>query len=181
MDSDLTKLRNKNLLRQGKAAHLADDSRLYRAVLKELKGRTSKLARQCAAELGELGSPPTRSSRGAVVGDAAPSARWSKRASSVIKEFVRGNDGGGDRSVYVALLRDDGRFGLYVGKTGLTADERFANHKRGHKASKVVKNYGVKLMQPVIEGLEEKEAKSIERRLKSSLEREGFDWVAGGH
>ncbi len=31
---------------------------------------------------------------------------------------------------------------LYVGMTGLRPDERFQNHKNGHKANKYVKRYG---------------------------------------
>jgi hypothetical protein len=34
---------------------------------------------------------------------------------------------------------------IYVGMTGLPPEERFANHKRGYKASSVVKKYGVRL------------------------------------
>ena len=50
-------------------------------------------------------------------------------------------------SIYVALLElaaDD--YGLYVGMTGLTPEERFRNHKAGHKASKWVRKYGVGLL-----------------------------------
>lgn len=34
---------------------------------------------------------------------------------------------------------------LYVGMTGLTPDERFANHKSGKKAARLVKKYGLHL------------------------------------
>lgn len=50
-------------------------------------------------------------------------------------------------SIYVVLLEfaaDD--YGLYVGRTGLTPEERFRNHKAGYKASKSVKKYGVGLL-----------------------------------
>lgn len=50
-------------------------------------------------------------------------------------------------SIYVVLLEfaaDD--YGLYVGRTGLTPEERFRNHKAGYKASKSVRKYGVGLL-----------------------------------
>jgi hypothetical protein len=50
-------------------------------------------------------------------------------------------------SIYVVLLEfapDD--YGLYVGLTGLTPDERYLNHKKGHKASKWVRRYGIGLL-----------------------------------
>lgn len=50
--------------------------------------------------------------------------------------------------VYVVLLknpRGDGRDGYYVGMTGLPPAKRFANHKRGYKAARVVQKCGVAL------------------------------------
>lgn len=50
--------------------------------------------------------------------------------------------------VYVVLLEDptgDGRDGYYVGMSGLTPEERFANHKRGYKSAHVVRKHGVAL------------------------------------
>jgi hypothetical protein len=50
-------------------------------------------------------------------------------------------------SIYVVLLElaaDD--YGLYVGLTGLTPEERFRNHKAGYKASKWVRKYGIGLL-----------------------------------
>ena len=46
-------------------------------------------------------------------------------------------------SIYVVLLEfapDD--YGLYVGMTGLTPEERFRNHKAGRRASKWVRKHG---------------------------------------
>jgi hypothetical protein len=48
--------------------------------------------------------------------------------------------------VYVVRLdypRAKGRECYYVGMTGLPIEERFANHKLGYKASRVVEKYGV--------------------------------------
>ena len=50
--------------------------------------------------------------------------------------------------VYVVRLdhpRAKGREAYYVGMTGLPIAERFANHKRGYKGSRVVQKYGVEL------------------------------------
>ena len=50
-------------------------------------------------------------------------------------------------SIYVVLLEYAAtEYGLYVGMTGLTPDERFRNHKARHKASKWVRKYGVGLL-----------------------------------
>jgi len=35
---------------------------------------------------------------------------------------------------------------VYVGMSGLTPAERFANHKKGDKASSVVRRYGIRLL-----------------------------------
>jgi hypothetical protein len=58
--------------------------------------------------------------------------------------------------VYVVLLenpRGDGRNGHYVGMTGLTLEERFANHKRGHKSASIVRKYGVGLAWDLFDGI----------------------------
>jgi hypothetical protein len=50
-------------------------------------------------------------------------------------------------SIYLVLLElaaDD--YGLYVGMTGLTPDERYLNHKSGQKASKWVQRCGIGLL-----------------------------------
>ena len=50
--------------------------------------------------------------------------------------------------VYVILLENpcgDGRDGYYVGMSGLSPEDRFANHKRGYKSARVVKEHGVAL------------------------------------
>ena len=50
--------------------------------------------------------------------------------------------------VYVVLLENpcgDGRAGYYVGMSGLPPQERFANHKRGYKSARIVKEHGVAL------------------------------------
>jgi predicted GIY-YIG superfamily endonuclease len=50
--------------------------------------------------------------------------------------------------VYVVRLnypKSKGRECYYVGMTGLAVEERFENHKRGHKAARIVQLYGVEL------------------------------------
>ena len=42
--------------------------------------------------------------------------------------------------------RDTKKPCVYVGMTGLTPEERFANHKAGIKAASVVKRHGVRLL-----------------------------------
>ena len=58
--------------------------------------------------------------------------------------------------VYVVRLdhpRARGRQCYYVGMTGLPVERRFANHKRGYKASLVVKKYGVELARELFEDI----------------------------
>lgn len=58
--------------------------------------------------------------------------------------------------VYVVRLdhpRARGRAAYYVGMTGLPIEERFANHKRGYKAARVVQRYGVELAWELFEGI----------------------------
>ena len=65
-------------------------------------------------------------------------------------------------------------FKVYVGMTGLTPEDRFHNHKRGHKASRAVKNHGVRFMRPFFDHLERisyEDAKRLEGELAESLRR----------
>ena len=49
--------------------------------------------------------------------------------------------------VYVVLLEfEEANYGLYVGLTGLSPDERYLNHKAGRKASKWPRRYGIGLL-----------------------------------
>jgi len=79
---------------------------------------------------------------------------------------------------------DELRLGpVYVGMTGLTPEERFANHKRGHKASRVVRRHGVRLLPALYEHLNPMsydEALRAETELAEELRRRGH-FVFGGH
>jgi predicted GIY-YIG superfamily endonuclease len=89
-------------------------------------------------------------------------------------------------SVYVVYLRNpkgDGRAGYYVGMTGLSPEERFANHKAGKKAAGVVKRFGVRLVPRLYSHLNPmayKEAVDAEPRLADELRAQGYQ-VFGGH
>ncbi|HJM88951.1 MAG TPA: hypothetical protein QF624_04895 [Dehalococcoidia bacterium] len=72
---------------------------------------------------------------------------------------------------------------VYVGMTGLTPEERFANHKRGHKAARVVRRYGVRLLPALYEHLNPvtyEEAARMEGELAEALRVRGHV-VFGGH
>ncbi len=92
----------------------------------------------------------------------------------------------GHHSVYVVYLRNpsgDGKAGYYVGMTGLTPDARFANHKAGVKAAKVVKRYGERLVPRLYAHLNPMPyAKAVwmEEQLADSLRKRGYQ-VFGGH
>ncbi len=102
-------------------------------------------------------------------------------------------------SVYVVLLdsavarlravraanpgRDPNKPCLYVGMTGLTPEERFANHKQGLKAAGVVRRYGLRLMPELYAHLNPMPfpaAAQMEQDLAEDLRREGYT-VTGGH
>jgi predicted GIY-YIG superfamily endonuclease len=88
--------------------------------------------------------------------------------------------------VYVVYLRNpkrDGRAGYYVGMTGLTPDERFANHKNGIKAAGVVKRFGERLVPKLYAHLNPMtyaQALKMEQQLAEELRTAGYV-VFGGH
>lgn len=86
--------------------------------------------------------------------------------------------------VYVVLLRrPGGEVGFYVGQTGTTPAERFAQHKAGIRASRHVRKYGVHLMPELYERfnpMTRAEAEAKEREIAERLRRAGC-WVEGGH
>lgn len=92
----------------------------------------------------------------------------------------------GHHSVYVVYLRNpkgDGTAGYYVGMTGLSPEERFANHKAGIKAAGVVKRFGVRLVPKLYAHLNPMpydKAVRMEVALADSLRKRGFQ-VFGGH
>ena len=72
---------------------------------------------------------------------------------------------------------------VYVGLTGLTPAERFANHQQGIKSSLYVKRYGIRLLPELFEHLNPmpyEAAAQMERDLTEDLRREGYT-VVGGH
>ena len=89
-------------------------------------------------------------------------------------------------SVYVVYLRNplgDGRAGYYVGMTGLSPEERFANHKQGKKAAGIVRRFGVRLVPTLYRHrnpMTYEEAQATEPALAEELRRRGF-LVFGGH
>lgn len=92
----------------------------------------------------------------------------------------------GHHSVYVVYLRDpkgDGRAGYYVGMTGLTPEERFANHKAGRKCARVVRDHGERLVPRLYAHLNPmpySRAVEMEVMLAESLRKRGYV-VFGGH
>lgn len=72
---------------------------------------------------------------------------------------------------------------LYVGMTGLSPEERFANHKQGLKAARVVQRFGLKLLPELYEcynPMPFEAAAEMERELAEDLRAQGYT-VTGGH
>ena len=79
--------------------------------------------------------------------------------------------------------RDPKKPCVYVGMTGLTPEERFANHKAGNKAAYVVKRYGLHLLPELYAHLNPMPfaaAIQMEVDLAEDLRRAGY-MVTGGH
>jgi hypothetical protein len=72
---------------------------------------------------------------------------------------------------------------VYVGMTGLTPEERFANHKAGLKDAYVVRRYGIRLLPELYAHLNPmpfQAAAEMELDLAEDLRRAGYT-VTGGH
>ena len=79
--------------------------------------------------------------------------------------------------------RDRKKLCVYVGMTGLTPEERFADHKAGIKHACVVKHYGLRLLPELYAHLNPrpfKAAVQMEQDLADDFRRAGFT-VTGGH
>jgi hypothetical protein len=80
-------------------------------------------------------------------------------------------------------LRDPKKPCVYVGMTGLTPPERFANHRRGIKSASLVKSYGLRLLPELYAHLNPMPyaaAAQMEKDLTEDLRRAGYT-VVGGH
>jgi hypothetical protein len=79
--------------------------------------------------------------------------------------------------------RDPNKPCVYVGMTGLTPEERFANHKAGTKAASVVRRYGLRLLPELYAHLNPmpfEAAAQMEMDLAEDFRRAGYT-VTGGH
>ena len=79
--------------------------------------------------------------------------------------------------------RDPAKPAVYVGMSGLPPHERFANHKQGIKASRVVQRYGIRLLPELYDWLNPmpfEAAAEMEGALAEDLRKQGYT-VAGGH
>lgn len=78
--------------------------------------------------------------------------------------------------------RDKTKPCVYVGMSGLTPQERFANHKSGVKAAAVVRRYGIRLLPELFElynPMPFEAAAEMERELAEDLRSQGYT-VFGG-
>ena len=79
--------------------------------------------------------------------------------------------------------RDPKKPCLYVGMTGLSPEERFANHKQGIKSSSLVRKYGIRLLPELYAHLNPmpyEAAARMEQDLAEDLRQAGYT-VTGGH
>jgi hypothetical protein len=79
--------------------------------------------------------------------------------------------------------RDPAKPCVYVGMSGLKPEERFANHKAGHKASTLVRRFGIRLLPELYKYLNPmpfEAATEMEQDLADDLRAQGYT-VTGGH
>jgi predicted GIY-YIG superfamily endonuclease len=90
-------------------------------------------------------------------------------------------------SLYVVLLHHPtgiGRWGLYVGQTSRDPDLRFDQHKAGHKASRAVTRFGVRLLPQLVDHLNTMkawESLDLEAAIAEGFRAAGIPWIEGGH
>jgi hypothetical protein len=92
---------------------------------------------------------------------------------------------GAKHQVYVVLIYDPDKKidGVYVGLTGRTPEERFAQHRAGYKASGKVRRYGIELLPQLYSHLNYclyEEGKKLEASLYADLKKV-VPWAEGGH
>jgi hypothetical protein len=66
---------------------------------------------------------------------------------------------------------------VYVGQTGLTAEQRFENHRSGHKSNKYARKYCVRLLPHLFEHLPAmtwQDSKAMEQQLAEDLRDQGY-------
>ena len=91
----------------------------------------------------------------------------------------------GEHHVYVILLYDpacEQPYGFYVGETSKKPKDRFAQHRRGYRAGKSAKKYGVCLSPALYEHVNtfaKEKAGVVERTLCKSLRKSGL-WIECG-
>lgn len=191
---ELAKLRASDVERTGRAAWRRGDHAMLRACIRILRTRTTNAAKEAVESLSQLGLPPRptkarsaerpASVRGASLAtrSSGPSREWIRRAALIVREFSA--DESGTRSVYVTLLRREGKYGLYVGETGNTPEQRFHDQKNDHKAGRgFVRDYGIRPLQEVaghLRGFSHERALAVESELARRLKR-AHSWVEGGH
>ncbi len=114
---------------------------------------------------------------------------WMEKAQRVARSFQATTRGErlAQHSVYVILLHDPsgiGRWGLYVGQTSRDPDLRFDQHKGGHKASRAVTRFGVRLLPHLVAHLnpmKDWESLDLEAALAEAFRGAGIAWIEGGH
>jgi predicted GIY-YIG superfamily endonuclease len=95
---------------------------------------------------------------------------------------------GAAHHVYIVLLEGcataEGDNGLYVGQSYYSPEERFRQHKEGHRASRIVNRCGVRLLPKLYQHLNpltQAEALEIEARLAEAFKEARLPNVRGGH
>jgi len=115
-----------------------------------------------------------------------------------LKRFQTRGDSSHHHYVYVVLLessvrrnrkvrdanpkRDPAKPCVYVGLTGLSPGERFANHKKGIKAAGMVQRFGIRLLPMLYEHLNPmpyNAAAQMEKDLAEDLRQAGYTVLGG--
>lgn len=163
----LARVASATLLAQARHAVKAKDTGLAMLCAEEASHRWVRTHKAVLAAIEPLGIPPKR---------------WIAKARDIALTVRRATDG--EHYVYVILLYNPSRkpsFGLYVGETFRKPRERFAQHRRGYKAGKAAKKYGVCLLPALYEHLNPFDKKMnlrVQNALLRRFDKGGF-WVEG--
>lgn len=110
---------------------------------------------------------------------------WLETAAGITREFKSFTEG--KHNVYVILLEkfgESGNYALYIGMTGLSPNERFQNHKEGHKDAPSAREYAKKCLLPSLyehlNPMGYEEAQQLEFSIAEALKKAHIP-VLGGH
>lgn len=145
----------------------------------------------CMAELWLRRSSSSKKHRSTLTEKELEPVPWIQEAAYTCRSLDSSGPEDSPCHVYVILLdltRDDSdhvpEYALYVGQTGISAEQRFQQHLDGYKSSRYVRRHGISLLPTFFEHLrpaDRDEALQLEGKLARALRGRKLCEVFGGH